>query len=178
MHISPKLLPFLVIATLATPLAGCAVSITSDEKPAPSEHQSSSADASTGDSSADDDGQKVAPRDDEPTEPGPVEDDDVTREQLMAAATRTMRCDGELTILDDAVVVHVEGDCDRLILNSTGSQLVADDVALVEVIGDGNLLLTGAVEELLVNGTGNVVHWTGATPTVSDIGEANLLKAG
>lgn len=102
----------------------------------------------------------------------------VTRDDLIAGATRTLRCDGELTMLDDAVIVRVEGSCDRLILNTTGSQIVADDVALLEVIGDGNLVLSGAVDELLVNGTGNVVHWDGATPKVSDVGSSNTLTAG
>ncbi|MFE6736625.1 hypothetical protein [Microbacterium sp. NPDC057650] len=104
--------------------------------------------------------------------------DGVTRDDLIAEATRTLRCDGELTMLDDAVIVRVEGSCDRLILNTTGSQVIADDVALLEVIGDGNLVLSGVVDELLVNGTGNVVHWTGATPKVSDVGSSNTLTAG
>ena len=96
------------------------------------------------------------------------------------AATTVRRCDssGELTILDDAVVARVEGACKRIILNSKGSMLVTDDVTSMEVIGDANLVLTGSVDQVLVNGRGNTVHWSGATPTVSDVGSGNTLTAG
>ena len=80
--------------------------------------------------------------------------------------------------MDDATIVRVEGACDRIVVNASGAQLVADDVALVEVIGNSNVVLTGAVQKVLVNGEANVVHWTGKTPTVSDIGSTNTLTAG
>jgi len=102
------------------------------------------------------------------------------RDAITAAATTVRRCDssGELTILDDAVVARVEGTCKRIILNSKGSMLVTDDVTSMEVIGDANLVLTGSVDQVLVNGMGNTVHWSGATPTVSDVGSGNTLTAG
>lgn len=153
-------------------LAGCSVNIVDGDKPDSAER------TPTTDSS-------VSEPPDEPSE-GPEEnppaddadDADITREQLIDGAATVMRCDGELTILDDAVAVYVEGDCDRLILNSSGSQVVTDDVTTLEVIGDANLVLSGAVDTLLVNGTGNVVHWTGTTPSVTDVGSSNVLKAG
>lgn len=102
------------------------------------------------------------------------------RDAITAAATTVRRCDssGELTILDDAVVARVEGTCKRIILNSKGSMLVTDDVTSMEVIGDANLVLTGSVDQVLVNGMGNTVHWSGATPTVSDVGSGNTITAG
>lgn len=102
----------------------------------------------------------------------------LSREQVISAAAKVMRCDGEQTMLEDGVVIHVEGPCDRLILNTRGSQVAADDVTYLEVIGDGNVVLAGQVEKLLVNGRGNVVHWSGATPTVQDVGSENVLTAG
>ncbi|MDR2997526.1 MAG: hypothetical protein LBU78_05360 [Microbacterium sp.] len=101
-----------------------------------------------------------------------------TRDDITARAARTLRCDGELTMLDDAVVVRIDGSCDRLILNTTGSQVVAEDIGTLEVIGDNNLVLTGAVDHLTVNGESNIVHWTGATPNVTDVGDTNTLTAG
>ncbi|WP_292701134.1 DUF3060 domain-containing protein [Microbacterium sp. 69-10] len=117
---------------------------------------------------------------DEGEHPLPNAGTGLDRDSITAAATTVRRCDssGELTILDDAVVARVEGTCKRIILNSKGSMLVTDDVTSLEVIGDANLVLTGSVDQVLVNGMGNTVHWSGATPTVSDVGSGNTLTAG
>ncbi len=88
-----------------------------------------------------------------------------------------MKCDGGLTLLDNAMSTQVEGWCEALILNTTGSQIVADDVRTLKVIGDGNLVFVGSVETLVVNGEGNVVIWTGDTPRITDVGSTNVLKA-
>ncbi len=143
---------------------GCAVSVIDPGKP----DASAPAESTTSSSSSD------APEQEDTA----ADDAAPSREQLISGATRVLRCDGVLTIIDDGVSVYVEGDCEHLILNSSGSQVAADDVALLEVIGDANVVLTGEIGELLVNGTGNVVHWTGETPSVSDIGDANVLTAG
>ncbi|MFJ4167549.1 DUF3060 domain-containing protein [Microbacterium sp. NPDC089698] len=104
--------------------------------------------------------------------------DATSRSALIAAATTTQRCDGELTLMQDAVAVHVEGPCDRLIVNAQGAQVVADDVVSLSVIGSANVVLAESVRELVVNGDANLVNWTGSTPTISDIGTSNTLKAG
>lgn len=165
------LAPLLAIGLLLAPLAGCSVAVVDGTAKPESSHDRGT------------DGETDADADAELTEDEPSGDDDTAdtgldRETLIGAATSVRRCDGELTILDDAVAVYVEGTCERLILNSTGSQIATDDVAYLEVIGDGNVVLSGAVEKLLVNGMGNIVHWTGATPTVTDVGSSNVLTAG
>ena len=154
---------------LAATLSGCAVSVTDPKEPDT---------ASPSESTAAPSGAAEKPSDTPEQADASTEGADPSRDDLIAAATRVMRCDGELTILDDAVSVYVEGECDRLILNSSGSQVATDDVVLLEVIGDANVVLAGTIGELLVNGTGNVVHWQGATPSVSDVGNANVLTAG
>lgn len=151
-------------------MSGCSVSIVDGETPDASEQQKPPASSSSEGGSS----PSKEPDADEP----PSDADEITRDKLIDGATTVMRCDGELTILDDAVAVYVEGDCDRLILNSSGSQVVTDDVTTIEVIGDANLVLSGAIDTLLVNGKSNIVHWSGATPSVTDVGDSNVLTAG
>ena len=162
----------------ALALAGCSVGLVDGTKPTPSPRPDSTSSIEVQGGAAT-----------RPPSPAPVTAPPVTappvsspggadRAAVIAAATRTVRCDGEYALMDDAMIVRVEGACDRIIVNASGSQLVADDVALVEVIGNSNVVLTGAVQKVLVNGEANVVHWTGATPTVSDIGSTNTLTAG
>lgn len=164
--------PILGIATVAvfvTLLSGCSVSVVDKSVPNKSAAppQQSAPDASSE--------QPVEENASDSLIPGVTEMD---RSSLSAAATSVRRCDGEITILDDAIVARVEGSCDRLILNSTGAMIVTDDVTLLEVIGDGNLVLTGAVDTVQVNGTGNSVHWVGPTPVVQNTGSGNLITAG
>ena len=157
----------------ALALAGCSVGLVDGAKPTSSPRPDSTSRAEVQGGAAS-----------QPPSPAPVTEPPVTmpggpdRAAVIAAATRTVRCDGEYSLMDDAMVVRVEGACDRIIVNASGSQLVADDVGIVEVIGNSNVVLTGAVQKVLVNGEANVVHWTGATPTVSDIGSTNTLTAG
>lgn len=107
-----------------------------------------------------------------------TEADGVTRADLIDRATKVLRCDGELTITQDAVALRIEGPCDSVVLNSSGSRIVTDDVAHLEVIGDGTLVLTGHVQRLGVTGSANVVHWTGSTPAILDVGDGNIITAG
>lgn len=159
-----------VTAMLLTALTACSVNVVDGAQPRPA--------ASDDATQTDADAETGPPLDviDEQAEPDAG--DDIDREALIAAATNVRRCDGELTIVDNAVLVRVEGPCDRLIVNSSGSQVVTDDVTFLEVVGDGNVVLSGTVETLLVNGAANVVHWQGATPTVTETGAANVLTAG
>lgn len=162
-------------AVLVALLSGCSVSVIdgtgADRPPATTSHEPTKEEPPTSPDAA-------------PTDAGehplPNAGKGLDRDAITAAATTVRRCDGsgELTILDDAVVARVEGTCKRIILNSKGSMLVTDDVTSLEVIGDANLVLTGSVDEVLVNGMGNTVHWSGATPTVSDVGSGNTLTAG
>ena len=149
----------LAALALTTALAGCSVSVVDGTSP--------SADTSRQD-----------PTPARETDPPSTAQGASDRASLIAAATRTVRCDGEYALMDDAIIVRVEGACDHVIVNASGSQLVIDDAALVEVIGSSNVVLAGTVQTVRVNGNANVVHWTGATPTVSDIGSANTLTAG
>ncbi|MGX1934655.1 hypothetical protein [Microbacterium resistens] len=170
----------LVATALLVALSGCSVAVVDGEAGEPSSSSSPDTGADTGRESAEDDASSAASTGAEDSLP--AADDaatgaDPTREALIASSTRTLRCDGELTLLDDAMATRVEGSCDRLILNTRGSQVVTDDVAFLEVIGDGNVVLSGAVDKLLVNGEGNVVRWTGETPEISDVGSTNVLKA-
>lgn len=168
----PRRIPFLLGALpLAAALAGCSVSVVDTAKPSASPSPEYSADVRLTRPSG-------PPRPVPQTGPPVTMGGDATRSALIAAATRTVRCDGEYTLMDDAIIVRVEGSCKRIIVNASGSQVVADDVSSLELIGDSNIVLAGTVREVLVNGDANVVHWTGATPTVSDIGSANTLTAG
>ena len=170
----------LVATALLVALSGCSVAVVDGGAGEPSPSSSPDPGAEAGTESAEDDASPAASTGAEDSLPA-VDDAatgaDPTREALIASSTRTLRCDGELTLLDDAMATRVEGPCDRLILNTRGSQVVTDDVAFLEVIGDGNVVLSGAVDKLLVNGEGNVVHWTGETPEISDVGSTNVLKA-
>ena len=166
------------VTVLPLSLVGCSVDVVDDSG-------SSGSNVSPADSSsvtADDAETETA--DDADTETFDDEtdvDSDVdlglSRDELSAMVTRTERCDGELTLLDNGMSTRVDGDCDVLTLNTTGSQIVADDVTTLQLIGDGNVVIAGAVETLLVNGEGNIVVWTGDTPAVTDVGSTNVLKA-
>lgn len=172
MHRS-RLVPALVTAlALAAGLAGCSISVV-EAKPSATPSPQTSVDVQLVRPSGP---PQVVPL---PQTPDPVTmGGRVTRADLIAAATTTQRCDGELTLMQDAVAVHVEGACDRLTINARGAQVVADDVAHLTVIGDANTVLAGTVRELVVNGAANVVLWTGTTPAISDVGVSNTLTAG
>lgn len=170
MALSRPLTALTVAALLAAALTSCSVNVVDGGAPAePSAEQSTPPTDFTVEkqTSADDTDER---------DQGGLEGLD--RETLIASATTVRRCDGELTILDDAVTMRIEGACDRLILNTRGSQIVTDDVAFLEVIGDGNVVLSSTVDKLLVNGAANVVQWQGATPTITETGSANVLTAG
>lgn len=154
-------------------LTGCSVGVVdgSAEKPAAEKPADAPATAPQTEPAAD-------PADGPDAETPDATDRGITRDSVIAAATTTQRCDGELTILDNAVIIRVEGACDRLILNSTGSMVVADDVDYLSVIGDGNAVFVGTVDQMVVNGDANLVNWTGATANVQDVGSANVLQAG
>ncbi|MCE4026550.1 DUF3060 domain-containing protein [Microbacterium sp. Au-Mic1] len=166
-------IPALLITALALAagLTGCSISVVDTAHPSRSPSPDASVDVK-------------GERPSGPPKPVPQTDapvtmpDAVSRAGLIAAATTTQRCDGELTLMQDAVAVHVEGPCDRLIVNAQGAQVVADDVTSLSVIGSANVVLAASVRELVVNGDGNIVNWTGSTPAISDIGTANTLKAG
>lgn len=165
-------LPVLAAAlALTAGLAGCSVSVVDAAQPSASPSPEVSADVQL-------DRPSGSPQPVSPTDPPVTVGDALSRAGLIAAATTTQRCEGELTLMQDAAVVHVEGSCDRLIVNAQGAQVVADDVAYLSVIGSANVVLTGAVQTLVVNGDANVVNWTGTTPTITDVGTANTLKAG
>lgn len=149
------------VTALSLSLAGCSVDVVDD--------------SGSSDTEAPDD-VETETFDDE-TDVGSDVDLGLSRDDLSAMVTRTMRCDGELTLLDNGMSTRVDGNCDALTLNTTGSQIVADDVATLQLIGDGNVVFAGAVETLLVNGEGNIVVWTGDTPAVTDVGSTNVLKA-
>lgn len=171
---------------LAAVLTGCSVSVVDDAKPSPA-----TASGPAGFSA--EDARETPPAADpgsSPTastastappavqNPPAAKEGGITRDDLVAGATTVQRCDRELTLMQDGMAIHVEGSCEHLIVNARGAQIVADDVAALEIIGDANLVLTGPLQKVTVNGSGNVVKWTGATPTVSDVGSANTLTAG
>ncbi len=164
-------LPLLGILALAAALTGCSISVVDSANPSASPESSASV---TQEGEHRTDPPKPAPQ----TDPPVSLRDGPTRDTLIATATTIQRCDGQLTLMQDAMTVRVEGACDRLILNAHGAQVVADDVAVVEIIGDSNVVFAGSIQKLNVNGSANVVTWTGATPTVSDIGSGNTLTAG
>ena len=160
------------VGTLAVALSGCSISVVDNaaDKPAAetptTETQTSSTDQDTAQ--------------EEPDAETPASDDDIDaliQDAEGDGASVVQRCDGELTLLDNGSNVRVEGHCDRLILNMTGSIINAEDVDYLSVIGDGNAVFVGEVDEVLVNGSGNIVTWTGATPSVKDVGTGNVLKA-
>ncbi|MGO4679478.1 DUF3060 domain-containing protein [Microbacterium sp. 2MCAF23] len=168
-------IPAVLLATLALSagLAGCSINLVDTAQPSSTPSPEASVDVQVHSPSS-------------PPKPVPVpqtgppvtKGGGITRADLIAAATTTQRCDGELTLMQDAVSVHVEGSCDRLIVNARGAQVVADDVAHLSVIGDANVVLAESMQELVVNGDANVVHWTGAAPSISDVGTSNTLTAG
>lgn len=163
----------LAVATLSLTLAftACSVNVVDGTKPSAGSEKTppQKTDEKTTPS--------TAPSEDAEEQSSP-DGDGIDRQTVIAAATTVKRCDGELTLTQDAAIIRVEGACDRVILNATGSQLVTDDVAYLEVIGDGNVVLSGTVDKLLVNGNSNLVHWQGTTPAVTDVGSANVLTAG
>lgn len=160
------ILAFAAAAALAALFSGCSVAVV-DKSP-------DSGSAAGGTQSPPTDGGAPPIASDPITAPAGVALD---RETVISAATTVRRCDDELTIIDDALTARIDGSCDRIILNSTASTIVTDDVGYLEVIGDGNVVFAGDVTKLLVNGEGNVVHWSGQTPAVTDVGTSNVLTA-
>jgi len=163
----------LTALALASGLVGCSISVVDTAQPSRSPSPEVSVDVKVERPSGPP--QPVQPSQ---TDPPVTIRDATSRSDLIAAATTTQRCDSELTLMQDGVAVHVEGSCDRLIVNAQGAQVVADDVAHLSVIGSANVVLAKSVQELVVNGDANIVNWTGSTPAITDIGTSNVLRAG
>lgn len=169
MRNTTKTVALVVALAMATLTAGCSVGIVDQGDGPDTPHSTAPVASPSEPGTASGVGEEGAAGQDAAETPG--------REQILAAVSKVMRCDGEQIMLEDEVILSVEGPCDRLILNTRGSQVLTDDVGYLEVIGDGNVVLSGRVDKLLVNGRGNVVHWNGPTPTVQDVGSENVLTA-
>ena len=115
-----------------------------------------------------------------PSAPTTVDTDGpgISRDDVRAGATSTVRCDGELQLDQDGAVIVVDGPCDHLVVNLNAGAVIVGDVGTLEITGDGSLVYTGKLSTLRIDGEANAVYWTGAAPAVTDNGVTNIATAG
>jgi len=172
----------LSLLVVGTALAGCSVRVADPAAATPEAAISTSAPASS-DSSPSKNAENAentgAP---DATGAAPVADDErmarLQRSRWTGSVTQHVVCaDGEYTVdrNADALVVEVTGDCREIKIIASGATVLLPEVDELTVEGDGNIMILASARQVSIDAQAdaNLIGWENGTPAVKDAGTLN-----
>jgi len=166
----------LVVA--GTAFAGCSVRVTDPAAATPQGVASTSTPATPGENTENAENSSAP----DATGAAPIVDDErmarLQRSRWTDSVSQHVVCvDGEYTVdrNADALVVEVTGDCREVTVLASGATVLLPEIDELSVEGDGNIVILAAARQLTIDAQAdaNLIGWENGTPVVKDAGTLN-----